>query len=36
LGRFREPRAEVETLVGRAADEAARLVEQLGSPADER
>jgi PTH1 family peptidyl-tRNA hydrolase len=36
LGRFREPRAEVEALVGRAADEAERLVEQLGSPADER
>jgi peptidyl-tRNA hydrolase, PTH1 family len=35
LGRFREPRAEVEALVGRAADEAERLVEQLGSPADE-
>jgi PTH1 family peptidyl-tRNA hydrolase len=29
LGRFREPRAEVEALVGRAADEAERLVEQL-------
>ena len=26
LGRFREPRAEVEALVGRAADEAERLV----------
>lgn len=36
LGRFREPRAEVEALIGRAADEAERLVEQLGSPADER
>jgi PTH1 family peptidyl-tRNA hydrolase len=36
LGRFREPRAEVEALVGRAADEAERLVEQLASPADER
>jgi PTH1 family peptidyl-tRNA hydrolase len=35
LGRFREPRAEVEALVGRAADEAERLVEKLGSPADE-
>lgn len=33
LGRFREPRAEVEALVGAAADEAERLVEQLGSPA---
>jgi len=31
LGRFREPRAEVEALVGRAADQAERLVEQLGS-----
>jgi peptidyl-tRNA hydrolase, PTH1 family len=36
LGRFREPRDEVEVLFGRAADEAERLVEQLGSPADER
>lgn len=36
LGRFREPRAEVEALVAHAADEAERLVEQLGSPADER
>jgi PTH1 family peptidyl-tRNA hydrolase len=35
LGRFREPRAEVEALVGHAADEAERLVEQLGSAADE-
>jgi PTH1 family peptidyl-tRNA hydrolase len=35
LSRFREPRAEVEALVGRAADEAERLIEQLGSPADE-
>jgi PTH1 family peptidyl-tRNA hydrolase len=31
LGKFREPRAEVEALVGRAADEAERLVEKLGS-----
>jgi PTH1 family peptidyl-tRNA hydrolase len=30
LGRFREPRAEVEALVGRAAEEAERLVERLG------
>jgi PTH1 family peptidyl-tRNA hydrolase len=30
LGRFREPRAEVEALVGRAAEETERLVEQLG------
>jgi PTH1 family peptidyl-tRNA hydrolase len=36
LGRFREPRAEVEELVGRAAEEAERLVEQIGSIADER
>jgi len=35
LGRFREPRAEVEALIGRAADEAERLVEQLGSTPDE-
>ena len=34
LGRFREPRTEVEALVGAAADEAERLVEQLGSAAD--
>jgi PTH1 family peptidyl-tRNA hydrolase len=33
LGSFREPRAEVETLFSRAADEAERLVEQLGSSA---
>jgi PTH1 family peptidyl-tRNA hydrolase len=32
LSRFREPPAEVEALVGRAADEAERLVEELGSP----
>jgi peptidyl-tRNA hydrolase, PTH1 family len=31
LSRFREPRAEVEALIGRAADEAERLVERLGS-----
>jgi PTH1 family peptidyl-tRNA hydrolase len=31
LGRFREPRAEVEALLGRAAEEAERLVERLGS-----
>jgi peptidyl-tRNA hydrolase, PTH1 family len=31
LGRFREPRDEVAGLVGRAADEAERLVERLGS-----
>ena len=34
LGRFREPRAEVEGLIGRAADEAERLVEQIGSSAE--
>jgi PTH1 family peptidyl-tRNA hydrolase len=33
LSRFREPRAEVEALVGRAADETERLVEELGSRA---
>ena len=33
LGRFREPRAEVEALIGRAAEEAEMLVERLGSPA---
>jgi peptidyl-tRNA hydrolase, PTH1 family len=31
LGRFREPRDEVTALVGRAAEEAERLVERLGS-----
>lgn len=31
LSRFREPPTEVEALIGRAADEAERLVEQLGS-----
>jgi PTH1 family peptidyl-tRNA hydrolase len=31
LGRFREPKAEVEELVGQAADETERLVERLGS-----
>lgn len=36
LGRFREPRAEVEALVGRAADEAESLVERIASAADER
>jgi len=34
LGRFRESRGEVEELVGRAADEAERLVEQIGSDAE--
>jgi PTH1 family peptidyl-tRNA hydrolase len=32
LSRFREPREEVAALIGRAADEAERLVERLGSP----
>ena len=31
LGGFREPREEVAKLIGRAADEAERLVERLGS-----
>jgi peptidyl-tRNA hydrolase, PTH1 family len=31
LGKFREPRAEVEDLVARAAEETERLVERLGS-----
>jgi peptidyl-tRNA hydrolase, PTH1 family len=35
LGRFREPTAEVQALVARAADEAERLVEQIGSAADD-
>lgn len=33
LSRFREPRDEVAALIGRAADEAERLVERLGSTA---
>jgi PTH1 family peptidyl-tRNA hydrolase len=33
LGRFREPRAEVEALVASAAEETERLVERLGSEA---
>ncbi|HEU4598397.1 MAG TPA: aminoacyl-tRNA hydrolase [Solirubrobacterales bacterium] len=33
LGRFREPKGEVEALVGGAADEAERLVERIGSEA---
>jgi PTH1 family peptidyl-tRNA hydrolase len=36
LGRFREPKSDVEALIVRAAEEAERLVERLGSPADER
>jgi len=35
LGRFREPTAEVQALVAGAADEAERLVEQIGSAADD-
>jgi len=35
LSRFREPRKEVAALVGRAADEAERLVERLASSTDE-
>ncbi|HEU5142181.1 MAG TPA: aminoacyl-tRNA hydrolase [Solirubrobacterales bacterium] len=35
LGRFRESQEEVAALVERAADEAERLVDRLGSPADE-
>ena len=33
LGRFREPKGEVEALVGSAAEETERLVERLGSEA---
>ena len=33
LGRFREPRAEVEALIADAAEETERLVERLGSEA---
>jgi len=33
LSGFREPRGEVEALIGRAAEETERLVEQLGSGA---
>ena len=36
LGRFREPRAEVEALIAAAADEAESLVERLGCGADEQ
>jgi PTH1 family peptidyl-tRNA hydrolase len=35
LGRFREPRPEVEALVGAAAEEAERLVERIASEADD-
>jgi peptidyl-tRNA hydrolase, PTH1 family len=34
LGRFSEPRAEVEGLVSRAAEETERLLERLGSEAE--
>ena len=33
LGRFREPRADVEALIAAAAEETERLVDRLGSPA---
>jgi peptidyl-tRNA hydrolase, PTH1 family len=33
LGRFREPKAEVEALIGRAAEETERLVERIASEA---
>ena len=36
LGRFREPRAEVDELIGGAAGETERLVEEIGSGDDER
>ncbi|HSS32599.1 MAG TPA: aminoacyl-tRNA hydrolase [Solirubrobacterales bacterium] len=35
LGRFREPRPEVEALVGAAADEAERLVDRIASDPDD-
>jgi PTH1 family peptidyl-tRNA hydrolase len=35
LGRFREPPAEVEALIAAGAEEAERLVERLGSGADD-
>jgi peptidyl-tRNA hydrolase, PTH1 family len=35
LGRFREPRAEVEALIGRTAEETERLIEQIASTADD-
>jgi PTH1 family peptidyl-tRNA hydrolase len=35
LGSFREPRSEVEELIADAAGETERLVERLGSPADD-
>jgi PTH1 family peptidyl-tRNA hydrolase len=36
LGRFSEPKDEVETLLGSAADETERLVERISSENDER
>ena len=36
LGRFSEPKSEVEALIGSAADETERLVERIGSEDDER
>jgi PTH1 family peptidyl-tRNA hydrolase len=36
LGRFREPKAEVEALIAAAAEETERLVERIGSEDDER
>lgn len=36
LGRFREPREDVEALIGRAAEETERLVERIASADDER
>jgi peptidyl-tRNA hydrolase, PTH1 family len=35
LGRFREPNGEVQALIGQAADEAERLVDQIASAADD-
>ncbi len=35
LGRFREPRAEVEALIGQASDETERLIDRLASAADD-
>ncbi|HSR95014.1 MAG TPA: aminoacyl-tRNA hydrolase [Solirubrobacterales bacterium] len=35
LGRFREPREEVEALIARAAEEAERLVDRIASAADD-
>ena len=35
LGRFREPRAEVEALIAAAADETERLIDRIASAADD-